>query len=103
MSTQYLDTYLEDAHSHVLYILAYNTSKSCMQNSALLVKNTSQGMLDYHRLFITVHIFMATLTVLEAQQCYLKHFKNVTDGKLYGNVLVHCCECFTLDLVQFFS
>lgn len=44
-------------------------------------------MLVCHRLFMKIKtlaaILMATLTVLEAQQCYLKHFKNVTDGKLH--------------------
>ena len=30
-------------------------------------------------------IFMAALTVLEAQKCYLKKFKNVTNGKFYHN------------------
>ena len=32
-----------------------------------------------------IAIFMATLTVLEAHQCYLKRFKNVTNGKFYNS------------------
>ena len=30
-------------------------------------------------------IFMTTLTLLEGQHCYFKHFKNVTVGKLWLN------------------
>ena len=43
-------------------------------------------MLEYHRRFIKMEVlitlFMAKLAVLEAQQCHLKRFKNVTNGML---------------------
>ena len=43
-------------------------------------------------------IFMTTLTLLEAQHCYFKHFKNVTVGKLWLNsfrlvkMLINLCN-----------